>query len=247
MIPRQRRGFFNFLCAFIPGASEMYMGFMKMGASLMLTFMGGIMAIGFLGLSDAFVAIPAVMWFYGFFHARNLTTCHPEVFARIKDDYFWNDFIDGKKINIKSESARKIIAWILIIIGVSTLWSIGRNSLEWLVETIAPGKVGLVYSMLDSIPRILIALVIIFAGLTLISGKKKELFITDKTFDIAANRNSAGFATAPDFSSPVAPATPDFSTPAAPTAPDFSAVNNFANKTPENGTSNNNGEEKMNA
>ena len=223
------------------------MGFMKMGASLMLTFMGGIMAIGFLGLSDAFVAIPAVMWFYGFFHARNLTTCHPEVFERIKDEYFWNDFIDGKKLNIKSESARKVIAWVLIIIGVSTLWSIGRNSLEWLVETIAPGKVGLVYSMLDSIPRILIALVIIFAGLTLISGKKKELFITDKTFDIASNRSSAGFSTAPDFSSPIAPATPDFSTPAAPTAPDFTAANNFANKAPENGASNNDGEEKMNA
>ena len=233
MIPRQRRGFFNFLCAFMPGASEMYMGFMKMGASMMLTFMGGIMAIGFLGLSDAFVAIPAVMWFYGFFHARNLTTCHPNVFMTIKDDYFWNDFIDGKKINIKSESARKVIAWALIIIGVSALWSIGRNSVEWLVGAIAPGRAGFVYDVLDSIPRILIALIIIFVGFNLISGKKKELFITDKTFDIASGMNSADF--------PKAPSAPDFTT-AAPKTPDFTV------KGSDNvSTDNNTGEEKMNA
>ena len=269
MIPRQRRGFFNFLCAFMPGASEMYMGFMKMGASLMLTFMLGIMAIGFLELSDAFVAIPAVLWFYGFFHARNLTTCHPEVFMRIRDDYFWNDFIDGRKINIRSESARKVIAWVLIILGVSTLWNIGKGSFVWLVETFAPGHVDMIYNILDSLPKMLVAVIIIFAGLTMISGKKKELFITDKTFDIASGRSSAdfnntsastgfsktstpGFASsapgfsnpsAPSFSSPYAPATPDFSTPAAPVAPDFTAAAqaapDFASKKTENESSDN--------
>lgn len=250
MIPRQRRGLFNFLCAFMPGASEMYMGFMKMGASMMLTFMGGIMAIGFLDLSDAFVALPAVMWFYGFFHARNLTTCHPEVFMRIKDDYFWNEFIDSKKINIKSETARKVIAWILIILGVSTLWNIGKGSFLWLVETFAPGHVGMVYNVLDSLPKLLVAVIIIFAGLTLISGKKKELFITDKTFDMAARGSSVNFNSAPNFT---APATPDFSTspaPAAPNVPVESIELEFNNKTVKsesNSSDNTVGEEKKDA
>ena len=74
MKPRKKRGFFNFLCAFMPGAAEMNMGFMKMGSSIMLAFLGSFALVVWLSLSDVFVIIPMILWFYGFFHARNLTT-----------------------------------------------------------------------------------------------------------------------------------------------------------------------------
>lgn len=201
MRPVQKRGFFNFCCAFIPGASEMYMGFMKMGFSLMLTFFLGISAIGFLELSDMFMLLPMVMWFYAFFHARNLTSCRPEIFATIQDDYFWNDFLDGKRIDIRSETSRKVIAWVLIIIGVATIWNIITRPIssmfDWMIESRFAPYVGWIYDAFASLPRLVISCVIILVGVRLITGKKKQLFLTNNSYDVvvtgsACNSNNAG-------------------------------------------------------
>ncbi|WP_026527124.1 hypothetical protein [Butyrivibrio sp. VCD2006] len=262
MRPRQKRGFFNFIFAFLPGAAEMYMGFMKMGASLMLTFFGVIMMIGFLDLSDAFAVFIPVIWFYGFFHARNLATCTPDIFMSIRDDFFWNDFIDGKKINIQSEKTRKVIAWALIIIGIATLWNMVTRPIEeaflWMTDS---PIARYLHGAFESIPKLLIALLIIFVGLKMINGKKKELFISDITYDIAASRNTNSYSnngsvahnfnapstpsfnqTAPGFNKPAqdftikapeAPKMPDFSTPPAPAAPNCSVNAPEAPKAPE--------------
>jgi hypothetical protein len=206
MRPKQKRGLFNFICAFMPGASEMNMGFMKMGASMMATFLGGFMFIAFLNLSDVFIVLPTVLWFYGFFHARNITTCTPDVFMTIKDDYFWNDFIDGRKIDLGSEKARKIIAWALIILGISSMWDlISRpifNVLDWMISNYTTPYARWIYSAIDSLPRLIVSVLIIFVGLRLINGKKKQLFITDKTFDVASNRSNTG------YTAPAAPTAP---------------------------------------
>lgn len=195
MRPVQKRGFFNFCCAFIPGASEMYMGFMKMGCSLMLAFFLGISAIGFLELSDMFMLLPMVMWFYSFFHARNLTTCRPEVFMGLQDDYFWNDFLDGKRIDIKSETTRKVIAWALIIIGTVTIWNIisrpFQDMFDWMIESRFAPYIGWIYGAFESLPRLLVSIVILFVGVRMITGKKKQLFLTDNGYDIVTNSNAA--------------------------------------------------------
>ena len=41
---KKRNGFLRFCCSLLPGAGEMYMGFMKMGLSLMSMFFGIIVA-----------------------------------------------------------------------------------------------------------------------------------------------------------------------------------------------------------
>ena len=41
MKPKKKNKFFTFLCSFLPGAAEMYMGFMKMGISLLVVFFAG--------------------------------------------------------------------------------------------------------------------------------------------------------------------------------------------------------------
>ncbi|WP_408070570.1 hypothetical protein [Butyrivibrio sp. JL13D10] len=181
----QKRGFFNFVFAFMPGASEMYMGFMKMGISLMACFMGAIGIIGFLGLSDLFMLIPVVLWFYSFFHARNIATCRPEIFAGLQDDYFWNEIIDGKKIIIKSESARKIGAWALIIAGVSIIWNmVIRNVMDGLTALAEITGMNYMYDtvadFIYSLPRLLVAVIIIIVGVKLIRGKKKTLYIEEQ-------------------------------------------------------------------
>ena len=130
MKPRKKRGFFNFLCAFMPGAAEMNMGFMKMGSSIMLAFLGSFALVVWLSLSDVFVIIPMILWFYGFFHARNLaTTIDPEFYA-IEDDYFWNELISSKKIRISEAKAHNWIAALLILFGTSLLWGVFKGALD---------------------------------------------------------------------------------------------------------------------
>ena len=67
---KKRNGFFVFCFSFIPGAVEMYMGFMKNGVSLMVTFMVfcvGLM-LDFSLLSGLAAGLAVVTWFYAFFH-----------------------------------------------------------------------------------------------------------------------------------------------------------------------------------
>ena len=68
MMRRKRGSFFTFLCSLMPGAAEMYMGFMKQGISLMTTFILCIVVPSVLRLSDAFVLFAGLVWAYGFFH-----------------------------------------------------------------------------------------------------------------------------------------------------------------------------------
>lgn len=52
---KRKNGFWTFVFSFIPGCAEMYMGFMKMGLSLMVAFFGlwaprGLAGIGYHGV-----------------------------------------------------------------------------------------------------------------------------------------------------------------------------------------------------
>ncbi|WP_026664929.1 hypothetical protein [Butyrivibrio sp. FC2001] len=184
MRPQQKRGLFNFLCAFMPGASEMNMGFMKMGLSIMAVFVISFGLIPLLSLNDIFMVVPMIMWFYGFFHARNLTHSAPEVFASLKDDFFWNELVTGKAINIKSETLRKCGAWALIVMGVLMLWNIVwdpiSDYLQYLMYEQEHGRIaGYIYQLVYSFPKCVVGALIIVIGVKLILGKKQQLYITD--------------------------------------------------------------------
>ena len=52
MKQQRRNGFFTFIFSFMPGAAEMYMGFLKQGVSIMAIFLLGIAIPNFIGLYD---------------------------------------------------------------------------------------------------------------------------------------------------------------------------------------------------
>ena len=98
---RQRRGkIFTFLCSLIPGAAEMHMGFMKKGISLMAVFILCFVIPSVLRVSDVFILFAVLVWFYSFFHARNLATCSEEEFETQVDEYIWIPFLEGRQIKI---------------------------------------------------------------------------------------------------------------------------------------------------
>ena len=175
MKQKKKNKFYTFLLSFVPGAAEMYMGFMKMGFSIMLLFM--ISAFGVLTISNAiFMYIALLMWFYGFFHARNLVACEEEEFCKIEDDFIWTPLLAGQNIQISNPALRKAAAGILIVFGTVMLWQnvsalLYRWIPEYLWEILAP--------IVESVPEIVIALIIIYIGVRMIKGKKEELISDD--------------------------------------------------------------------
>ena len=99
MKQQKKNKFFTFMCSFIPGAAEMYMGFMKQGLSLMAMFALGIVGVAY-GLEALFVPVVILIWFYSFFHARNIAALPAEEFNGISDEFLWKGILEEKGFEI---------------------------------------------------------------------------------------------------------------------------------------------------
>lgn len=88
MKTKKKNKFWTFCFSLIPGAAEMYMGFMKTGISLMLLFFLIVMIGSWIG-QGVFAFLGIVVWFYGFFHANHLASLSDEDFAQVEDRYLY--------------------------------------------------------------------------------------------------------------------------------------------------------------
>ena len=172
---QQKKGkFLTFIFSFIPGAAEMYMGFLKQGLSLMAVFLVclvfplalAIRPIDFLAMSSILV------WFYAFFHARNLAAMPVEEFNALEDGFIWEGFVEEKSLKISSPTIRKWAAGILMVIGAIMLWD-NFSSIGY--QLIPDHYWDEVYPIANRIPEIVVAILIIIIGFKLIKGKKEEL------------------------------------------------------------------------
>ena len=182
---KRKNGFWTFVFSFIPGCAEMYMGFMKMGLSLMAAFFG-LWAISLWLASDILVFVAIVAWFYSFFHARNMASMSDAELQQMEDVYLYHVPEDFKGPNF-SERSRKWIAILMIIFGVIVLY---RNLIYFLEDIfeIIPYEV---YLITDRLPQVAVAVVIIVLGVKLISGKRQELtrMGSEETADFADDRD----------------------------------------------------------
>lgn len=181
MSPKKKNGFFAFVCSLIPGAAEMYMGYMKLGISMMFAFVLVFMIAGFGFGNEVLLFLDIMIWFYSFFHARNLINTTEEEFQVIRDHYIWEEFIDGEIRIVNADGVRKVLAVVLIVVGLSMLW----GQMESIIYAIIPDELWeFAYPMIRKIPQTVIAICIIVLGVFLIKGKKKEVQDGD------ANQNS---------------------------------------------------------
>ncbi|MBE5870521.1 MAG: hypothetical protein E7294_04585 [Lachnospiraceae bacterium] len=177
MKQKKKNGFFTFICSFLPGAAEMYMGFMKMGVSLMMVFFMSFMIPSVLRASDVFIGMAFIVWFYGFFHARNIAASDDETFALLQDKYIWEGILEDRNVSVSNETARKWIAGILIVVGCGILW----NNCYYLLERLMPNMLwDILEPVLNMVPQIAAALLIIAIGLKMIRGKKEVLYAEQK-------------------------------------------------------------------
>ncbi len=169
---QKKNGFLRFVFSLLPGAGEMYMGFMKMGISLMGAFFGIVALATWLDIGPL-IFVAAILWFYSFFHVHNLAGMPDEEFYAVEDEYLFH-FSDGDVRQGADfvKAYRKAIGVTLIVVGVILSW----KSLIRPLESWIPEEFFWILSNLNYyLPQLIIGIVVIVLGVYMISGKKKQL------------------------------------------------------------------------
>jgi hypothetical protein len=167
---RKRSSFWTVIFSFLPGGGHMFMGFMKLGLSLMTLFFFTIFISSWLDLGALVYLIP-IIWFYAFFDCVNKRFSSDQDFARFEDHFLFSkeDFQIGKyNLNGKFSLIGGIV---LLLLGLYIIW---RNFFAHIINLIAPEFFSRLMMLLGTLPQLIIGAAIIALGVWLIIGKKKE-------------------------------------------------------------------------
>lgn len=166
-----KNGFLTFCCAFIPGAGQMYQGYMKRGLSLILTAC----LIGMVSsLLNPVLLLLVVVWMYSFFDTFNLRAQIGAGTAP-QDDYLvhinWHD----QRMEQFMLDSHKLLGWGLIALGALVAYqNILMNTLGdivWRWGQSSPFFRAL-YLMMDQLPEVVICVALIICGAWLVRGPK---------------------------------------------------------------------------
>jgi len=172
---RQKSKFLNFFVSMMPGAGQMYLGFLKRGVSIMLYFFASI-AIIFISRIEEIAFISVVIAFFAFFDSISLNGMPPEAFAQKRDGYLALDSIGFPLI--KKEKTPIYFGWFLVIVGLIAVWSIVVPSA---IDSVYQNE-ALYYTLWNIYhltPRVVVCLIAIIGGFTLIGKKKKAIKKSD--------------------------------------------------------------------
>lgn len=166
-----KNGFLTFCCAFVPGAGQMYQGYMKRGLSLILTAC----LIGMVSsLLNPVLLLLVVVWMYSFFDTFNLRAQIGAGTAP-QDDYLvhinWHD----QRMEQFMLDSHKLLGWGLIALGALVAYqNILMNTLGdivWRWGQSSPFFRAL-YLMMDQLPEVVVCVALIICGAWLVRGPK---------------------------------------------------------------------------
>ena len=190
----KKNKFLTFVLAIIPGCGHMYLGYMKKGAQFMSMFT----LVGFLTwvftsslniqvISGFFMVLLPIIWFFQMFDSMHLILQMRRLEIEFpEDDGF---FIPGVS-NIsnldslsffKKPTVVKVIAFILIFIGVYTLFiNVSGGVYGVLIASIAKANSAIrnrysdVYNIImQYVPSVIISMILIIAGIRILWGNRK--------------------------------------------------------------------------
>ncbi len=173
---KKKSKFFTFCCSLIPGAGEMYLGFLKQGISIMTTFFLIFVVAGI--LFPPLISFGAVVWFYSFFHTHNLNSLPDDEFYAIQDDFLIHVYQIAAIKHILLERYRKATAIVLILLGLSIIWNNIHDFFMYIASDVLNISWGIlnIFSWFSRLlPQSIVALLIILSGIYLIRNKRKEL------------------------------------------------------------------------
>lgn len=169
---KKKNKFLTFCCSLFPGTAHMYMGFMKIGVSLMGSFFL-ICAVAMVFNLNAVLFLLPILWFYSFFDANNKNGLDDEEFYQLEDEYlFYFGQIDQMQMFWDRRGSR-VLAFLLIFSGLYLLLD---PIIRWFLEISAftEEQLEAIWGFYDMIPRYILSIIIICIGIRLIKGKKQE-------------------------------------------------------------------------
>ena len=168
----KKNGILTFLFAYVPGAGQMYQGYMKRGLSLITLFFLCIMA-GML-LLEQLVLTALIVWMYSFFDTFNLRAQFIAGTAPA-DDYLVHFNTKDARLTLFFRDSHKLVGWALIALGAmvayqniimrvlgDVMWRWGQNNPFFRA----------IYLMLDSLPQIVVCVALVICGVWLVRGPK---------------------------------------------------------------------------
>ena len=169
----KKNGILTLLFACIPGAGQMYQGYMKRGLSLITMFCLFIIVGSATGL-DALVVGCIVVYMYSFFDTFNLRA---QIIAENApaDDYLVHINWKDKRMQDFMMDSHKLLGWGLIVLGALVAYqNILMNTLGdivWRWGQSSPFFRAL-YLMMDQLPEIVVCVALIICGAWLVRGPK---------------------------------------------------------------------------
>jgi TM2 domain-containing membrane protein YozV len=160
---RIRSKFFTFIFSLVPGAGQMYLGFMKQGVTLMFMFFFTIFLVDYFRISFIIALLP-VVWCYSFFDTFNKASLPPEKLEELEDRSMLEELLrDGF-----NKIPRKNI-WLGVILVVFGGLLLVDNVV--LPELRRMNLINL-YAARDYLRTVIASAIIILVGIRLITGKK---------------------------------------------------------------------------
>lgn len=169
---RKRNKFWTVVLAVIPGAGHMFNGFMKLGLSFMGLFAGIFMLATWMRF-DALAILEPVIWFFAFFDCINRCFVDDDEFYAQEDRYLLSEET-LKRFHLETtERSRQVVGVALIVVGVYAIW----NNIfgYWMLELLPYFLRDVAYTLSRLIPQIIVAVLIIWAGVSLVRGKRQEM------------------------------------------------------------------------
>lgn len=167
-----KNGFLTLLFAFIPGAGQMYQGYMKRGLSLVLMCCA-IAVAAMLFSPIAFFLL--VVFMYSFFDTLNLRA-QIALGNAPEDDYLVHFDPNDKRLARMLLDSHKLVGWALIVVGAliayeniimnilgDVMWRWGRDHVVFRV----------IYLIMDELPDVVACVALILCGIWLVRGPKK--------------------------------------------------------------------------
>ena len=157
----KKNGFLTFIFACIPGAGQMYYGYMQRGLSIAMILILCVMAATVI---QPLLFLCLVIWMYSFFDTydliRHLAAGEP------KDDDL---LLPANWDNIRAilPQHNKLLGWGLIAFGVWALYDI--LIADWMTTVLVHFfGYGYAYDIIHGIPNILVGILLVVAGIKLL-------------------------------------------------------------------------------
>ena len=158
----KKNGFLTFIFACIPGAGQMYYGYMQRGLSLITMFIGCFI-VG--AIINPLAALAIIVWMYSFFDTYDLVR-HLAAGDPKEDGLLLVDNFDDVKKLIPQHT--KLVGWGLIGFGVWALYDLLIGNWVYKILTTVLGY-GHAWDIINGIPNLVVGGLLVFAGFKLLN------------------------------------------------------------------------------